>query len=129
MTLIPNQPYPDLPAWEDISGVLTNGWNVDVAGLFLRVFAEANTVTLMGRVRVGSDRIAGVLPDRFMPTGGTQGLTSLVMRGPSCIVEIWGGGQIVMSNYSLGVTAAQMIAQYQGEQLFFSGTYPRKTPA
>jgi len=128
VTLIPNQPYPDLPAWEDLAASLTNGWTVNLAGLFLRGFTEANTVTLVGRVTVGDARIAGVLPTHLMPNG-SQGLTALVMKGPSCIVEIWAGGQIVMSNFSLGLTESQMITQYRGEQLFFSGTYPRKTPA
>ena len=128
MTLIPGQPYPDLPAWEDVSSGLTNEWNVSQSGLFLRAFAEGNTVSLMGRVSVGAKRIAGALPAHLRPNG-SQGLTSLIMQGPSCIVEIWGGGEIVMSNFSLGLSESQMIATYKGKQLFFSGVYPRVVPA
>lgn len=125
MTLIPNQPYPDLPAWENLASALANGWNVDLAGLSIQAFAEANTVSIFGRVNIGSARIGGYLPEHLIPNGA-QGLTALIMKGPSCIVEIWGGGQIVMSNFSLGLTESHMIAQYQGQQLFFSGSYPRK---
>lgn len=126
MILTPNQPYPDLPAWEDIDGILTNDWNVNINGLFLRAFTAGNTVDVMGRLHIGTNRIAGILPERFRsPT--SQGLTALIMQGPSCIVEIWGGGEIVMSSYSLGLSQAQMIATYQGKQLFFSGSYPRKS--
>lgn len=126
MTLVPNQPYPDLPAWEEVSSALTNEWNVNQAGLFLRAFSEGNTVNLMGRISIGAARVAGILPVHLRPNG-SQGLTSLIMKGPSCIVEIWGGGEIVMSNFSLGLTEGQMITQYKGDQLFFSGSYPRKS--
>jgi len=124
MTLIVNQPFPNLPAWEDLSGILVNEWNTAIAGLSLRGYIEGNTVHLSGRVHIGAARIAGVLPSHLIP-GESQGLTALVMKGPSCIVEIWPGGQLVMSNFSLGLTEAQMIAEYKGDQLFFSGNYPR----
>ncbi len=56
---------------------------------------------------------------------------ALILGGPSCLVELQGGTasggwQLVMSAYSLGMTNAQMIAEYQGKYLSIAGSYPRK---
>lgn len=133
MTLIPNQPYPDLPAWEDLESILVNGWGVPGAAQSLQGYAEKNSVTIFGRVQIGTSHIIGPLPDHLRAIRPLS-VQALILGGPSCLVELQGGTasggwQLVMSAYSLGLTNAQMIATYGGKYLSIAGSYPRKVPS
>jgi len=133
MTLIPNQPYPDLPAWEDLEPILANGWGVPGAAQSLQGYAEKNSVTIFGRVQVGTSHVIGDLPQHLRAIRPLS-VQALILGGPSCLVELQGGAssggwQLVMSAYSLGMTNAQMIAAYQGKYLSIAGSYPRKAAA
>lgn len=130
MTLIPNQPYPDLPAWEDLESILVNGWGIPGAAQSLQAVAEKNSVTLFGRIQIGSSQVIGDLPNHLRAIRPIS-VPALILGGPSCLVELQGtatvgGWQLVMSAYSLGMSNAQMIATYGGMYLSIAGSYPRK---
>ena len=133
MSLIPNQPYPDLPAWEDLASILVNGWGVPGAAQSFQGYAEKNSVTVFGRVQIGASHVIGDLPQHFRAIRPLS-VQALILGGPSCLVELQGGAatggwQLVMSAYSLGLTNAQMIATYGGKYLSIAGSYPRKAVA
>ena len=130
MTLIPNQPYPNLPAWEDLEPILENGWAVPGAAQSLQGYAEKNTVTLFGRVQIGTSHIIGDLPNHLRAITPLS-VQAMILGGPACLVELMGsytpgGFRLAMSSYSLGMTREQMIATYGGMYLSLAGSYPRK---
>lgn len=129
----PPQPYPDAPAWEDLESILTNGWTVPGVHQSLQGINDKNTVTVFGRIRIGTSNIIGDLPDhlRAIRPISVQGL---ILGGPSCLIELQGndtlgGYRLNMSSFSLGMTNEEMIAAYGGMYLSIAGSYPRKTPA
>lgn len=128
MTLIPGQPYPDLTGWEDVRDLLQNGWNTGKNGLFMNAHADGNNVDIMGRVVIGTSRTAMLLPPHLRPTSNTQGMLGVIIPMVPVIVEIRPAGDVNLSNFSLGMTETQMIEQFGGSQLFFQGSYPRRSP-
>lgn len=128
MALVSGQPYPDLTAWEDIRDLLESGWNVAKNGLFMSAQAEGNNVDIMGRVVIGTSRTAMLLPPHLRPTSNTQGMLGVIIPMVPVIVEIRPAGDVNLSNFSLGMTEAEMITQFSGKQLFFQGSFPRRSP-
>lgn len=125
MTLIPGQPFPDLPAWESIEGIFANGW-IGHGTRFLRLFVEANNITVSGRLIIGNERrVAGYVPERFWPPVA-QSMPAFIQGGPPCIMEFWVGGGLALSNTSLGMTEAEMLTMYAGKDVYISGSYPRR---
>ena len=116
--LVPGQPYPGLPGWQDLSGHLANGWHLGNSRDYLKVLIEGNTQTIRGRVRIGTSReMTGVLPGWVAP-GGSLGAstesaivwtTSGSSAGTeSCVVELWNSNVLALTNNTIGpgVTAA-----------------------
>lgn len=133
MNLIPNQPYPGLPAWQDLEPELLNGWAVPGLHQSLQGMAVQNSVTLFGRVQIGTSHIICALPEKLKAIRPIS-LPALILGGPSCLVELQGnesrgGWQLAMSAYSLGMSNEAMVAAYQGKYLSLAGSYPRKYPA
>lgn len=132
MSLIPNQPYPDSPVWEDLSPTLINGWGVPGILQSLQAIVEKNSVTIFGGVQIGTSHIMAPLENRFRPILPIS-VQALILGGPTCLVELQGnettgGRQLVLSAFSLGMTNEQMIATYGGMYLSIFGSYPRRTP-
>lgn len=126
--LVPNQAYPDSPGWEQIEGIFINGWIGDNTR-FLRMIITENSVTVSGRLYIGNvKRIAGYLTREYRPPVN-QSLPAFIQGGPPCIVELWVDGAIALSNNSLGMTEAEMLAAYAGRDVYVSGVYPRKGQA
>lgn len=128
MTLIPNQPFPDLPSWEDLSPILINGWDTPGSAQSLQGIGYQNTVDIFGRVQIGSHQIIGILP-QHLQAASSYSVPALILGGPSCLVEVQGGYRLLMSAFSLGMTDAQMIATYQGKYLSIVGSFPRRIVA
>ncbi|TAP26868.1 hypothetical protein [Arthrobacter sp. S41] len=130
MTLVPNQPYPDLIAWEDLESILISGWGVPGDYQSLQGKADKNDVTIFGRVQIGDLHIFANVPLHLSPARPIS-LNAQILGGPSCLVELQyrssvGIYQMVLSAFSLGMTNAEVIATYKGKYLSIFGTYPRK---
>ncbi|GAA2940834.1 hypothetical protein ACFO7V_16905 [Glutamicibacter bergerei] len=125
MTLIPNQPYPNLPAWETITGIFLNGW-IGEGVYYLRALQGSNSTEISARIRIGSERrIAGYMPTRFHPALN-QNLLGFIQGGPQVVMEFWSSGALALSNNSLSMTEAEMLAVYGGRDVYFAGVIPRK---
>lgn len=127
--LIPNQPYPTLPAWEDLSDLLANGWEIgETTGNnrdYLRGFLDPNTATVMGRLRIGTDRVATVsLPWSYRPDGTATSPSATVRGVGPAEVEIWRDGRVVLPHNS--ITQGSRAEHYEGELFVFTITYPRR---
>lgn len=124
--LLPGQPYEGLPGWEDLSGYLTNGWQIGNQNDYLLGFLEPNSAKISGRLRVGTDRVATLpLPTAYRPLGSTRTGPSASLRGIGpAEVEVWGGAHVVLPHNS--VAPGSRAEHYTGEIFIFEITYPRR---
>lgn len=127
--LIPGQPYPGLPAWEDLSGLLTNGWMIgELTGNnrdYLRGFLDANSAMVQGRIRIGTDRVASLaLPAAYRPDGTASSPAATVRGVGPAEVEVWRDGRVVLPHNS--ITQGSRAEHYEGELFVFTITYPRR---
>lgn len=125
-TLIQGQPYPTLPGWEDLSGYLTNGWALGDEQDNLRGFLEPNTATIIGRLRIGNDRVATVdLPSEYRTLGNTSAQSTASVRSVgSAEVEVWGRGVVVLPHNS--IAPGSRAQHYEGDLFIFTISYPRR---
>lgn len=132
MTVLPGQPYPDRPAWEDLSPMLFNGWGVPGEAQNLQAFVDGNTVTIFGRVQIGASTHAMVIPEHMEPIRQAS-LDALILRGPTCQMEIRthpsnGRWNLFLSGYALNLSGAEMLEKYAGMYVSIRGSYPRRMP-
>ncbi|GAA1812269.1 hypothetical protein [Nesterenkonia flava] len=127
--VLPGQPYPDVHGWEDLASHLTNGWSiVDPHHEYLRGKIVGNDATIIGRLRIGTDRVISTqLPDRYRPYDGrTQSSPSATVRGVGpAEVEVWSDRRVVLPHNVL--YPGSRAQTYQGETFVFTITYPRGT--
>lgn len=124
MTLIPNQPYPDKPGWETVAGIFINGW-IGEGTRYLRAMQSDNSLEVSARIVIGSQaRIAGYMPARLRPAIN-QNLLGFIQGGPQVVMELWTNGALALSNNSLGLSEAEMLAQFAGRDVYFAGVMPR----
>lgn len=124
LPLLEGQPYPRLPAWEDLSVVLANRWQITQTIEYLCGFSGENTATIMGRLRIGSDRVIGPLPDTYLPAGQQASPTAAVRGIGPAEVEVWNSGNLVLPHYV--VDPSRRTEFYTGETFVFTITYPRR---
>lgn len=129
MNLVPNQPYPDLPAWEDLAPILMNGWSTAGRLQYFQALSDRNSAEFSGRLLIGTTKVICRLPEHLQASA-PRFIQALIIGGPTCLVQLQGdsGNFYQLSLYapSLGMTDTEMMNTYRGEYLSLAGKYTRK---
>ena len=130
MTLVPNQPYPNLPAWEDLTPELMNGWSTEGRLQYFQALSDRNSAEFAGRLLIGTTKVICRLPEHLRASA-PRFIQGLIIGGPICLIELQGSGgsfyQLSLYADSLGMTDTEMMNTYSGQYLSLSGKYTRKS--
>lgn len=120
MKLIPNQPYPDSEAWEDLAPFIRDGWDGSTPpARFINALNTGNTVYLNSCLTVGNTRQIATLPPHLRPYS-THTFPAYLRNHGMVELQMYNTGALFALSWSWP------IAHPVGEALIFTYSYPRR---